>query len=233
MELNKNDDILLYSSSFVSNNHGIPRSPIDCSFSKKELDSSTPIRENHGEFGVNKDNDLIIEIYRFKFTDVFMYQLYDFSKIHQLDNRKDFKEAWNQWIKDNNSFIQEEISRLRELGFKGDIIDKMFKSARYYFRKRDNIKDGIKVEIKQANRKYQCASKLLLETMDLHIKNLLCTKDSVKKPSIAFLDFCKENKDLLKEEIQYLLKLGFSEIKEIQIKIKKTYKNKYFSFIHK
>ncbi len=37
-----------------------------------------------------KDNELPILIYRFKFTEVFMEQLYNFSKIHQYDERKDF-----------------------------------------------------------------------------------------------------------------------------------------------
>ena len=37
-------------------------------------------------------------IYRYKFTEHFMEELYEFSKIHQYDARKDFKEAWKIWI---------------------------------------------------------------------------------------------------------------------------------------
>lgn len=249
MEINNNVDILLHTSCILPSHHGITDSSDDCSFSKNGHghESSSSIRENNELHNIepelessSENTDFTIEIYRFKFTDSFMEQLYLFSKIHQFDNRKDFKESWNLWTEEKDILIQEEIHRLRELGFKGDILDKMFKSARYYFRKRIDSKsvgkdkeNGINDVVKEAARKYQCSSKLLLETMDLHIKHLLRTEDSVKKPSIAFLDFCKENKDLLKEEIQDLLQLGITEIKDIQLKIKKTYKNKYFSIIHK
>ena len=37
------------------------------------------------------DNVFPIVIYRFKFTEEFMVYLYNFSKIHQYDDRKDFK----------------------------------------------------------------------------------------------------------------------------------------------
>jgi hypothetical protein len=79
-------------------------------------------------------------IFRFKFTEAFMEDLYKFSKIHQYDHRKDFKEAWTIWIEENNDIIDEEVERLLALGYDGDILDKMFKSARYYFRKKRRIR---------------------------------------------------------------------------------------------
>jgi hypothetical protein len=45
--------------------------------------------------------DKLPTIYRFKFTEEFMEYLHNFSKIHQYDERKDFKEAWNIWIETN------------------------------------------------------------------------------------------------------------------------------------
>ena len=79
-------------------------------------------------------------IYRFKFTEEFMEVLYEFSKIHQYDERKDFKEAWKIWVEENETIINQETTRLNDLGYKGDILDKMFKSARYYFRKKSSEK---------------------------------------------------------------------------------------------
>jgi len=229
---------LQFSSSSISSDYGIINASIG-SHTKNSSTNSTSFRENIGEFvdksslpNTNDNDDFIIEIFRFKFTKEFMEELYQFSKIHQFLNRKDFKEAWIMWEEKNSLIIQAEIDRLNHLDFHGDILDKMFKSARYYFRKRvDNVtsKDCNKIE----NRKYQCSSKLLLETIEQHIKTILCKEDSVKKPSIAFLDFCKVNKDLLKDEILDLNKQGIIELKDIQIKIKKTYKNKYFSILHK
>jgi hypothetical protein len=59
--------------------------------------------------------------------------------------------------------------------------------------------------------------------MDQHIdKNL-----SSIKPSTAFLDFCKENLDLLSEEIARLYSESMTA-DDIKKKIKKTYKNRYF-----
>ena len=35
--------------------------------------------------------ELNVNIYRYKFTNEFIVELYNFSKIHQYDHRKDFK----------------------------------------------------------------------------------------------------------------------------------------------
>ena len=75
-------------------------------------------------------------IYRFKFDDSFVDILNTFSKVHQYDSRTDFKEAWKLWLEENNDAVETESRRLINSGYEGDIIDKMFKSARYYFRKK-------------------------------------------------------------------------------------------------
>ena len=177
------------------------------------------------------DDSYHIKIYRYKFTNEFVEKiLYTFSKIHQYDTRKEFKEAWNQWTEDNSEYIQREINRLTSIGFQGNILDKMFKSARYYFReKKDKLKQNTK------NRCYKNSSKKMLESMDQHIKKILFSDSSIHhrstKPSEAFLDFCNFSQDLLKEEIANLISSGYKEKTEIQNKIKKTYKNRYFIFI--
>ena len=98
-----------------------------------ELDSNRQNTTcNKGEkTGDSYDNNLPIVIYRFKFTEEFMEDLYKFSKIHQYDDRKDFKEAWKVWTKENENIINDEMRRLLNLGYEGDVLDKMFKSARY------------------------------------------------------------------------------------------------------
>jgi hypothetical protein len=242
---------LFHSVDFISNNYGTIDST-HCSISNaNELRFGTSVNSNTSisssrtdglsNYFNNEDKPImeIIPIYRFKFTQDFMEELHQFSKIHYLDTRKDFKEAWVKWSEEEKikNLIEKEVKRLHELGFHGDILDKMFKSARYYFRKReDNFNKKVVEDHFVSTRNYHCCSKYFLEIMDKQIKRLLLEKNMElvdKKPSIAFLQFCKENKDLLKEEIESLLKLGFTNVKEIQYKIKKTYKNKYFSVIHK
>jgi len=158
-----------------------------------------------------------ITIYRFTFSNDFNGELFAFAKIHQYDDRKDFKEAWVVWIETNNEMIENEIRRMNQLGYDGDILDKMFKSARYYFRKKPNQKKET-VE----RRDYICLNKQFLETIDDHVKL------NMNKPSDGFLDFCKNNTEILKEEIEELQQNGIININDIKNKIKKTYKNRYF-----
>ena len=179
-------------------------------------------KKNTADSDVNKN----INIYRYKFNDDFTNELYKFAKIHQYDHRKDFKEAWENWLEENNEHINEEVRRLTNLGYDGDILDKMFKSARYYFRKKSTEKKA-----PQKRRVYQSVNRELLETMDEHIKCHI--NDTKYKPANGFDSFCKENIELLKDEVNALCKNGFTNSQEIKEKIKKTYKNRYFILISK
>ena len=53
-----------------------------------------------------------INIYRYKFTQEFMDEIYQFAKIHQYDERKDFKEAWEVWMETQSELINSEVNRL-------------------------------------------------------------------------------------------------------------------------
>ena len=172
----------------------------------------------------NKLDAVPNKIFRYKFTDDFTSELFRFSKVHQYDHRKDFKEAWEIWMEENGDIINIEVRRLTNLGYDGDIIDKMFKSARYYFRKKTTVKK------EPLNRRdYVGISKKMLGEMDSHIKTKM--NDIDYKPSDGFDDFCKESLNTVKEEVSNLCKHGFNDSKEIKNKIKKTYKNRYFLII--
>jgi hypothetical protein len=172
------------------------------------------------DYGLNKDSKNV-NIFRYKFTEEFTNEMYKFSKIHQYDHRKDFKEAWAIWIEENTEIVSTEIKRLEDLGYKGDILDKMFKSARYYFRKKSTEKKE-----PQNRRDYVGTNRELLDKMDEHIKNNIIR--DIYKPSDAFDTFCKGNIDLLQEEVKRLCDLGLRDHIEIKNKMKKTYKNRYF-----
>lgn len=186
----------------------------------------TAERAANNENNDEKNNDININIYRYKFTNEFTVELYKFSKIHQYDHRKDFKEAWELWMEENGDIIDMEVRRLTNLGYDGDILDKMFKSARYYFRKKSTEK---KAPAKR--RVYVGAQKDLLDTMDEHIKNNINSGDF--KPSAGFDEFCKQNIDILKEQVNQFMRAGINDSAEIKSKIKKTYKNRYFQIISK
>jgi len=169
-------------------------------------------------------NDTInASIYRYKFTQEFMDELYKFSKIHQYDDRKSFKEAWEEWVEDETELVETETERLERLGYSGNILNKMFKSARYYFRKKSSVKPEPK-----ERRQYIGVQKELLDSMDSHIIKNIVNADY--KPAEGFNDFCLNHVDDLKTEISRLLEKQFDS-NEIMNKIKKTYKNRYFMAI--
>ena len=217
----KFDDVLCNNISSISND--IKRSLY---ISNKLQDTTIDLEVRKNDEDINDDNDTSIGIYRYKFTNEFTNELFKFAKVHQYDHRKDFKEAWEVWIGDNENIIDEEVRRLRNLGYDGDIIDKMFKSARYYFRKKSTEK---KAPAKR--RIYVGSQKDLLEAMDEHIKSNILTGEF--KPSDGFDEFCKKNIDILKDQINILCQSGLTDSNEIKAKIKKTYKNRYFLIISK
>ena len=150
-----------------------------------------------------------------------MEELYKFSKIHQYDERKDFKEAWKLWTEENQDIIDEETTRLNNLGYDGDALDKMFKSTRYYFRKKSTEKK----EPKQ-RRQYISVTRELLDAMDCHIEEHIFNDDY--QPKTGFISFCKMNEKILKESITKIFEQGVKDSGLIEDKIKKTYKNRYF-----
>jgi len=177
-------------------------------------------RKRINEININNN----VKIYRYKFLDEFIEELYKFSKIHQYDHRKDFKDAWEVWIEDNSSIIFQESTRLTELGYDGDILHKMFTSARYYFRKKGTEKKEPRMRCT-----YIGMQKELLDAMDSHIN--LNLNENWYKPSIGFTEFCKEHIELLQQEVELLIKFNIVACDEIKKKIKKTYKNRYFMII--
>lgn len=192
---------------------------------------SKQLKENNFDTTIqNNDKNMVSfqpPIFRYKFTDDFMKELFCFSKIHQYDDRHSFKDAWKIWIEENDILIKEECTHLVNNGYNGDILDKMFKSARYYFRKKSTVKkDPTK------RREYISISKNLLDTIDNHIKiNILANTHF--KPSEGFKQFCQENMELLKDEIKTLTDCGLKNASDIENKIKKTYQNRYFLVINK
>jgi hypothetical protein len=219
----------------INNNHYIDVDAVfnntnrtTINFNDNELGSI--VRENRiNKDGISKedtDNNLPILIYRFKFTEEFMEELYNFSKIHQYDERKDFKEAWKNWTEDNETIIDDEMRRLLNLGYEGDVLDKMFKSARYYFRK----KSSEKKEPRQ-RRQYISVNRELLDAIDKHIEEHIYNADY--QPKTGFIIFCKDNENIVKETISKIYEQGIKESQMIEDKIKKTYKNRYFMLTNK
>lgn len=199
-----------------------------------DIPSVATFNNNHCTGGSDNNNKINVQhigetkprIYRFKFTDEFISILHTFSKIHQYDDQKTFKESWNEFTLENELLVNMEIRRITELGYEGDILDKMFKSARYYFRKKSTVKKEPK-----ERREYISFDNKILHIMDKHILDNL--KDNEYHPKTGFASFCKQNEQLVRENVTKLYENGMTDSKTIEEKFKKTYKNRYFMITRK
>lgn len=163
------------------------------------------------------------KVFRFKFSQTILEQMQEFARIHKFDQRTDFKEAWETWIQNNKTMIQEENTRLCQCGFTGDIHDKMYKSVRYYYSKKSNSKQEPK-----KRRKYITIDKEILANIDRHITNSIESNDSFK-PSDGFKEFIDLNYDSILPTFE---KTELTR-DDIDQKLKKTYKNRYFLISNK
>ena len=73
-----------------------------------------------------------------KFSQDINLILQRFASIHHGDDLEEFKEAWER-IETYRTVIDIETMRLNEIGFDGDVENKMFISARYYYSKQYKI----------------------------------------------------------------------------------------------
>ena len=172
----------------------------------------------------DSDRDNSHQIYRYKFLPNIIVLLTKFSKTHQYDSKKIYKEAWEMFVEENSEELGREVIRLTELGYDGDCFDKMYKSARYYFRK----KKLSKIEPKK-RRKYIACDRDVLDAMDDHINQNIQSEDY--KPSDGYDNFVNSNQQLILLEINRMIDNGLNDNNAIAKKIKKTYKNRYFQIM--
>jgi hypothetical protein len=159
-------------------------------------------------------------VFRFKFSQEFNSYLLSFAKIHQYDDRPTYKESWEKWLTANDDMIHRETLYLKSRGYDGDVIQKMYRSGRYYFRN----KSSVQTEPKQ-RRKYLSTDKETIDMMD----RVILRQESTLKPSILYDQFCVDYPDLIQYELDRMIETGLSN-HDIHHKLKKTYKNRYFLF---
>ena len=120
-----------------------------------------------------------IEVFRFKFSNIFLENLQSFSVVHRYDKPKIFKENWEIWVKNNQKLINLENESLQKKGYSGDIMEKMYKSARYYFKNKSQEKNNPK-----KRRVYTRLDEDMLIWMDTHI-----SRNFDKKPNDSYNEF--------------------------------------------
>lgn len=159
--------------------------------------------------------------YRFKFTQEFDSALAEFSAPFKYNNdRKEFKDAFQRWASQHEKSVSNETARLKDLKYEGDILNKMFVSARYYYRKRTSTRSDPK-----KRRCYKAVGSSLIQAMDNHLMIQLKKEQTTYKPSDAFQDFYLRNSSVIEEE---LARQAIIESADKEIRIKKAFKNRCY-----
>jgi len=173
---------------------------------------------------INMSTTTAVKTFRFKFSDEIMSEISEFARIHRYDSKDDFKEAWSKWTGENGRLITAEQERLSTIGFDGDIIKKMYVSARYYFKNKTDVDDAPK-----KRRKYVTIDKTYIKLIDQYINTAIQNGDeSIYKPANCFQDFIQENEEQTTILVRKLATDDNLENADIIAKIKKTFKNRYF-----
>lgn len=176
------------------------------------------------------------KIYRYKFSKDFVFALMEFARMNSGLNRKDFKDSWDMWVKANEEMVQEEKQRLINLGYNKSVEDKMYNSVRYYFKDKYKNRGNLDMVVKktendQKRRKYIPLNRELLKSIDEHIKGLLDNKGEIQ-PKKAYEDFVEKYNDLHEKEYARIKELQDLSESDVRLKIKKTYKNKFYTLTH-
>lgn len=172
-----------------------------------------------------------VKTFRFKFSDNICELLLEFSQQHKFDSKNDFKENWDVWTTYIQADIDRERMRLESIGFKGNIIDKMYKSVRYYYCK----KHTLSTETQEKRRKYISKNINFIHLIDNFIKRQ-CFEDENTysiicdlKPSQGWKLFSDLHRELVAVEIDRITRENNDINTDDAIsKIRKTFNNRYF-----
>jgi len=159
-------------------------------------------------------------VYRFKYSPEFAEKLHAFAKDNEETDAKSFGELWCAWKETNAVSVEGEKQRLRDLGCKSDMDTKMFRSVRYYFRKK-----GTEKKTPTKRRVYVGLPKGALMEMDRHIETNVYGDNFT--PAQGHAAFLTTFEVAVRECYEAMQKEELSD-SEIAEKIKKTYKNRFF-----
>ena len=176
---------------------------------------------------------MMFKKYRHDFSETCKIQLAKFAEANKKLHRKKYKELWNEWVIDNKNMVELECNKLKENGFEGDALDKMYKSVRYYHRKKDKMKK--QETMSQEKRTYIRLSVELQKCMENHITEMIMSNTTDDNGEIslthgyAFHNFIKRNTDfLLRELVEIKRRDGFLE-ENMSKKLQKRYRDKFYT----
>lgn len=168
--------------------------------------------------------------FRFKFKKELLNNIREFSKLHSNDDCDEFIYEFKIWVRNNKQLINYETIRLGNLGFKGDIEKKIYKSARYYFKNKSKKQYTIQINtitnnnITSKTTTYIPRNKSFFKTLETYISN------NPIKASVLYKKFINETEPLIQREIySEKIRLSNYQLSETEIlkKIQKAFNNAY------
>lgn len=183
-----------------------------------------------------------MQVFRFNFRPPFAKLVESFSRAHlQTRSLQAFQEAFAEWERDSVAEAwRDEKAYLESVGFRGDFQDKVFKSARYYFRHKGkrNQPHTVPASTDEPEQPRFKPSRMPRKKYSSLHPSLVCQmtdflsmdENRVGKPSHAFATFCQRFSKHVLAEIQRLQASDPTAKEKIHalLKIKKTFKNKHF-----
>ena len=150
-------------------------------------------------------------VFHFNPSEKCVQAIAEFSTKHREAKNKEFKSAWKSWIQDPDiaELFVEESRRLANTGYTGDLCEKLYFSARYYFRKKAlNSKTQ---EERRARKPHEATDSALLSEMTNDIISQIQSNHNIR-PAAAFEHYRRHHPLNERDEE----------------KIKKIYKNRVF-----
>lgn len=179
---------------------------------------------------------VIIQSFRHDFSGAMKANLEQFTQAHYNEPRKQYQQSWNKWTQTHQQIFIEECGALHKQGFEGDPMDKLYKSARYYFRKKNlgtlaSQRETCNQEEKE--RTYIRIPRKITESMVTFIKQSL--ENSVQGTKLelsqqnAFCDYVTQHKDLIFTSLVKQRQEKGSLEENMDKRLKKAFRNKFYA----
>ena len=187
------------------------------------------------------------KIYRYKFSDTVNEYISNFSKMHVYDNNEILIEQYESFWKENIDEMNREMERLKQLGFTNDLKNAIFRSIKYYHIKKLKKQSDYSIEEKkESKRDYIKINKFIIQWIDTFIINNMKNKDFKPSKYYDIIIMNEEFQNMIKDEKPKLVNKYRKFLEENNetktdedienwwnLKIKKTYKNRYFNINNK
>lgn len=174
-----------------------------------------------------------IKRFRFDFSYSMKQNLALFSETYQTLPRKQFQEQWKHWTQETHvNLFHDECEALKKQGFEGDIMDKLYKSARYYFRKKPTQQPA---KQRKATKSYIRFTPSIISTMDNHIKNSILQEASQNtcftlSYQEAYQTYLQTQRTMLVQELKTIRQTYGSLDENIAWKLQKRFRDKFYKY---